>query len=245
MGRIRESLSDTRWHKAWRMFIDFFDMPRLIHFLIEIIAIGALSTHSYHARRTTHDTRKTHTLRPHTLMMGTGADRIVYFSMLPTGVLNDQPAVVYILLGEVPIYLFFSIYTALVSFWYLPSVCVVSCRVVRCVCGVCGAYPTCTRVSCAVVQGGTGALPAGAEAEPAEHREADQDGVPRGQHLHVLPPRRPHHRLLHPRALRALQHGTLGPLCCRVVSRAWVGIRVCVIEGCTGCTSSPRWSSLR
>lgn len=83
VGRIRESLSDTRWHKAWRMFIDFFDMPRLIHFLIEIITI----------------------------------DRIVYFSMLPTGVLNDQPAVVYILLGEVPIYLFFSIYTALVSFW--------------------------------------------------------------------------------------------------------------------------------
>jgi hypothetical protein len=90
-------------------------------------------------------------------MMATGADRIVYFSMLPTGVLNDQPAVVYILLGEVPIYLFFSIYTALVSFWYLPSVCVVSCRVVRCVCGVggvCGAYHRHARAC--VVCGGAG-----------------------------------------------------------------------------------------
>jgi hypothetical protein len=45
----------------------------------------------------------------------------LYFSLLPTGVLNDQPSVVYILLGEVPVYLFFSIYTALVSFWYPAS----------------------------------------------------------------------------------------------------------------------------
>jgi hypothetical protein len=39
------------------MFIDFFDMPRLIHFLIEIIAIGALSTPT--TTRHTHDTRTT------------------------------------------------------------------------------------------------------------------------------------------------------------------------------------------
>jgi hypothetical protein len=35
------------------MFIDFFDMPRLIHFLIEIITIGA----PLHSDRTRHDTR--------------------------------------------------------------------------------------------------------------------------------------------------------------------------------------------
>jgi hypothetical protein len=84
-------------------------------------------------------------------MMTTGADRIVYFSMLPTGVLNDQPAVVYILLGEVPIYLFFSIYTALVSFWYLPSVCAVSCRAA---CAVCAALTPHARAC--VVCGGAG-----------------------------------------------------------------------------------------
>lgn len=50
-------------------------------------------------------------------------DRIIYFSLLPTGVLNNQSAAVYILLGEVPIYLFFSIYTALVSFWYVQPLC--------------------------------------------------------------------------------------------------------------------------
>ncbi len=38
--------------------------------------------------------------------------------MLPTGVLNNVNVVVYVILGEVPVYLFLSIYTLLLFFWY-------------------------------------------------------------------------------------------------------------------------------
>jgi hypothetical protein len=38
--------------------------------------------------------------------------------MLPTGVLNNANVVVYVILGEVPVYLFLSIYTLLLFFWY-------------------------------------------------------------------------------------------------------------------------------
>jgi hypothetical protein len=38
--------------------------------------------------------------------------------MLPTGVLNDTNVVVYIVLGDLPVYLFLSIYTLLLFFWY-------------------------------------------------------------------------------------------------------------------------------
>jgi len=44
-------------------------------------------------------------------------DRIVYFSLLPTGVLQDTTVVLYIIFSQVPTYLFFSIYTLLVFFW--------------------------------------------------------------------------------------------------------------------------------
>lgn len=46
------------------------------------------------------------------------AVRIIYFAMLPTGVLNDVNVVVYVILGEVPVYMFLSIYTLLLFFWY-------------------------------------------------------------------------------------------------------------------------------
>jgi hypothetical protein len=43
---------------------------------------------------------------------------VIYFAMLPTGVLNNVNVVVYVILGEVPVYLFLSIYTLLLFFWY-------------------------------------------------------------------------------------------------------------------------------
>lgn len=43
--------------------------------------------------------------------------RVIYFAILPTGVLNDTNAVVYIILGDLPVYLFLSIYTLLIFFW--------------------------------------------------------------------------------------------------------------------------------
>ncbi|ELR11591.1 uncharacterized protein ACA1_258530 [Acanthamoeba castellanii str. Neff] len=43
--------------------------------------------------------------------------RVIYFAMLPTGVLNDTNVVVYIILGDLPVYLFLSIYTLLLFFW--------------------------------------------------------------------------------------------------------------------------------
>jgi hypothetical protein len=46
--------------------------------------------------------------------------RIIYFAMLPTGVLNDTNVVVYVILGDLPVYLFLSIYTLLIFFWYAP-----------------------------------------------------------------------------------------------------------------------------
>ena len=46
------------------------------------------------------------------------AVRVIYFAMLPTGVLNDTNVVVYIILGDLPVYLFLSIYTLLLFFWY-------------------------------------------------------------------------------------------------------------------------------
>jgi small-conductance mechanosensitive channel len=59
--------------------------------------------------------------------------RVIYFAMLPTGVLNDTNVVVYIVLGDLPVYLFLSIYTLLIFFWYrvpLPSHVRVVSRVV-------------------------------------------------------------------------------------------------------------------
>jgi hypothetical protein len=38
--------------------------------------------------------------------------------MLPTGALNDTNVVVYVILGDLPVYLFLSIYTLLLFFWY-------------------------------------------------------------------------------------------------------------------------------
>jgi hypothetical protein len=44
--------------------------------------------------------------------------RVIYFAMLPTGALNDTNVVVYVILGDLPVYLFLSIYTLLLFFWY-------------------------------------------------------------------------------------------------------------------------------
>jgi len=44
--------------------------------------------------------------------------RIIYFAMLPTGVLNNANVVVFVILGEIPVYLFLSIYTLLLLLWY-------------------------------------------------------------------------------------------------------------------------------
>jgi hypothetical protein len=43
---------------------------------------------------------------------------VIYFAMLPTGALNDTNVVVYVILGDLPVYLFLSIYTLLLFFWY-------------------------------------------------------------------------------------------------------------------------------
>jgi len=47
--------------------------------------------------------------------------RVIYFAMLPTGALNNANIVVFVILGEVPVYLFFTIYTSILFFWYRPQ----------------------------------------------------------------------------------------------------------------------------
>lgn len=44
-------------------------------------------------------------------------DRIIYFSLLPTGELQNSPSIGYIVLGELPTYLFLTSYMLLVYFW--------------------------------------------------------------------------------------------------------------------------------
>lgn len=86
----------------------FFSMGRIIHTCIEAILIR---TRRPLCRMSPQVVAAHNWIAP--------AVRVIYFAMLPTGVLNDTNVVVYIVLGDLPVYLFLSIYTLLLFFWYV------------------------------------------------------------------------------------------------------------------------------
>jgi hypothetical protein len=114
---------------------------------------------------------------------------VIYFAMLPTGVLNNANVVVYVILGEVPVYLFLSIYTLLLFFWYALGEPRHTTHTKRTI----GSLDA-LRDSAAMMQGGAGTL--GPEEEGrAERAQADEGDVPRCQRVPLRLPARARHHL--------------------------------------------------